>query len=504
MTFAPTAQQQDFLTALANTTSNIALVARAGCGKTSTILLAVQQEVANNPKIEISVVCYGNAIKTEIAQKLESLNIHRHRCAAATTHSLGFDLVRHAYHLSGPKAVNANKVRDIVRDMAADGSPSCRTYGQQVAKLVSLAKTEAFGFFGDRQVGDRSAWYWLADHYDVNGFDDASDMDDVISAAQTVYKRSLADTSQIDFDDMVLFPLVKNLRVRFPKDLIFVDEAQDTSRARQALIRKFVKPHTGRIVLVGDDRQAIMGFAGADADALTNMIREFDAIELPLSVTWRCPQAVVQEAQTIVRDIQFAPNAKTGTVKRMSVLPDDIKAGEAILCRNTAPLIQIAYSLIRQGKAAKVEGRDIGAGMKALATRWKVVTIDALLNKLEAYQDREVQKAMAKGQDSKVVEIEDRVETVREVCKACLAQGRKNVADVVAFIDVLFTDGEEACVKLATYHRSKGREWGTVYLYEHGTRCPSKGAKQEWQLRQERNLAYVAITRAMDTLVYVG
>ncbi len=34
----PTIQQLNFLSSLLNTTSNLALVARAGCGKTSTIM----------------------------------------------------------------------------------------------------------------------------------------------------------------------------------------------------------------------------------------------------------------------------------------------------------------------------------------------------------------------------------------------------------------------------------------------------------------------------------
>ena len=57
---------------------------------------------------------------------------------------------------------------------------------------------------------------------------------------------------------------------------------------------------------------------------------------------------------------------------------------------------------------------------------------------------------------------------------------------------------------LATYHRSKGREWPRVFLFEHAARCPSRAARQAWQQVQEANLAYVAITRAKQTLAYVN
>src|SRR5258708_34521393 len=114
-------------------------------------------------------------------------------------------------------------------------------------------------------------------------------MEGIVEAAQAIYRESLAQTGIVDFDDMILFPLIKNLRVKFGKDLIFLDEAQDLSRVRQALAKKFVKPG-GRMVVVGDDRQAIYGFSGADAAALDNLTSSLGAIKMPLSITWRCPK----------------------------------------------------------------------------------------------------------------------------------------------------------------------------------------------------------------------
>src|SRR5690606_34207643 len=220
----------------------------------------------------------------------------------------------------------------------------------------------------------------------------------MLDAAQPVYRASLAQADVIDFDDMILFPLIKNLRVRWPKDLVIVDEAQDLSRTRQALARLFVKPRTGRMVIVGDDRQAIYGFSGADAEALPNLIKSFNATALPLSVTWRCPKAVVAEAPQYVPDIVAAPEAPEGEAQAVVDLPEVMTPGaDAILCRNTAPLIGLAYKLIRAGIPAKVEGRAIGDGLKALAQRWKVTTVAGLLHRLETWEDREIAKAQVKG-----------------------------------------------------------------------------------------------------------
>ena len=499
----PTTQQAAFIDRLLHSTAHLALVARAGCGKTSTIKLGVKALVGANPRAEILVCAYNKAIADEVSGDLKKMGFDWKQVQACTAHSLGFGLLKFAFK----PAVDGNKVRKLIE---ARNEDAYLQYGSQIESLVRYAKQAGFGFFNDKAIGNASAWYELADHFDVNGLDDTSDADAVIEAAQAVYRASLAQTDVVDFDDMVLFPLVKNLRVKFTKDFIFVDEYQDISPARAALIRKWLKPHTGRMFMVGDDRQAIYGFSGADADALPNGIRDMQAEVLPLSVTWRCPRAVVALAQGLVPDIESAPGAAEGEVthlrsgEEIDALLASMGPTDAILCRNTAPLITTAYRLIRAGKPVRVEGRSIGEGLIQLARRWKVKTIDALLNRLSVYKEREVQKAMAKGNEQKVAEVEDRVETIEEICRACVAQGKTTVQDVVDFIDALFADGAENVTVLATYHRAKGREWPRVVLWEHSSRCPSKAARQDWQKAQEANLAYVAYTRAQQTLVFAG
>lgn len=494
---APTGQQSDFLDALLNTSSHLALVARAGCGKTSTILMAVDALTKSHPRAETLVCAFNKSIADEVAGKLkEAGHTDWKTVQASTLHSLGFGLLRYLFK----PQIEDKKIRKLIE---LQNEEIYSIYPSQIESLVRYAKQAGFGFFPDLPIGNVQVWHDLADHFDVNGLDDTSESEEVVAAAQHIYKESLRQTDLIDFDDMILFPLIKNLRVKFGKDFIFLDEAQDLSRSRQALARKFLKPNGGRMIVVGDDRQAIYGFTGADASALPNLISSLHATVLPLSVTWRCPKAVVKLAQTYVPDIEAAPSAPEGEVLHLNDLPDDIGITDAILCRNTAPLITTAYKLIRAGKPCKVEGRAIGEGLINLARRWKVKNIDGLITRLEAYREREVQKALAKGNEAKQEEVEDKVATMLEICQACLSKGETRTEDVVNFINNLFADGAEGVTILATYHRSKGREWPRVILWEHASRCPSRAAKQDWQLEQEDNLAYVAITRAQETLVFV-
>jgi DNA helicase II / ATP-dependent DNA helicase PcrA len=500
---ARTTQQQNFITAIvaaAGSGRSFCLVARAGTGKTHTCMELVDDYRKAHPKAEIALCAFNKSAATEIGDRLKKRGHSDWRATqASTVHALGYSLVKYTFKA----VVDEHKVSKLIE---TQNSSVYAEHRGNILDLVHYAKIEGFGFFPDAQIGDTHAWYQLAEHYDLNGFDDTTHTDTVVAAAQHIYRLSLEKTDTVDFDDQILFPLVKNLRVKFQKDLLIVDEAQDTGRARKALILKFIKHRTGVLVVVGDDRQGIYAFAGAQSDALDQFIRDRKMEVFPLTVCWRCPQSVIRHAQAIVPDIEWAPDAPEGTVSAAEALPEQMEPTDAVLCRNTAPLINAAYSLLRRGVACKVEGREIGSGLLRLVKRWEVATISAFLNKLDGYRAREVQKAQAKGSEQKIAEVNDRCDTLVHLCNVCIDRKQTRVDDLRAFIESMFADNVDTrgVVTLATYHRAKGREWNRVFLIEHAARCPSPWAKQDWQQAQESNLAYVAITRAKQSLTFVG
>jgi superfamily I DNA/RNA helicase len=337
-------------------------------------------------------------------------------------------------------------------------------------------------------------------------------VDDGIAWAKTVLKASIKQAREdgiIDFDDMLYMPLLDNVRF-FQIDWALVDEAQDTNPVRRELIRRMLKP-TGRLIAVGDPRQAIYGFTGADAESMDIIAQTFKCVTLPLTVTFRCPKAVVRVAQQWVSHIQAAETAPEGIYREISqddfnALPaGEFRVDDAILCRNTAPLVKLAMSLIRKKVACHVEGRDIAAGLVKLARRWKVKTLAALSDRLDTYLKNEMEKALAKKQEMKAQQIEDTVETLR-VFISDLKPG-DSIDTLVAVIESLFGDTEADkrpdSLTLSTIHKSKGREWARVFWYGRAKWQPSKYARQEWQQVQEDNLCYVAATRSMHELVEV-
>jgi superfamily I DNA/RNA helicase len=98
----------------------------------------------------------------------------------------------------------------------------------------------------------------------------------------------------LDFDDMIFVPL-RNGWVRAKYELVIIDEAQDMNASQLMLAMKVCKKG-GRIAVVGDDRQAIYGFRGADSNSLDRLKGELVAHELGLTITYRCPKTVVAAA----------------------------------------------------------------------------------------------------------------------------------------------------------------------------------------------------------------
>lgn len=257
----------------------------------------------------------------------------------------------------------------------------------------------------------------------------------------------------------------------------------------------------GRLIAVGDSCQGIYGFTGADNDALDVIVDQFKAVRMPLTVSYRCPKAVVKFAHQWVSHIEAHADAIEGEISfeeyNDNFLPDE---GSAILSRTTKPLVKMAFAFIRRRIACKIEGRDIGAGLVKLANKWKAAkTIDAFENRLNAFHDK--QALRLKDKPTQLQTLEDQVETLKAVMDFCREERKYQMTDVVQWIEDLFANDVKGRFVLSTIHKAKGREWNTVYWLNRVQTCPSKYAVLPWMKKQESNLCYVAATRAMKRLV---
>lgn len=490
-------QQQAFLDFCEDPNGGSAvLIAVAGAGKT-TVLLEGGKRIAGG----VAYVAYNKKIVEETDKKLAKMGIHWQKMRAGTAHSYGWG----AYRKAQPGACLAEqKVAKILDAMIVDLTDHpLEVHKPKMRKLISLAKQSMFGVL--RPIESVEAWLEMIQHYDIFDEDDGADvpLDDVIRYCQDALRMSNSDLLAIDFDDMIYMPLLKKVRF-WRHDVVMVDEAQDTNAARRALVRAMLRPG-GRLIAVGDPHQAIYGFTGADSDSLDLIQRDFSCRRMNLTITYRCPKEVVRFSQRWVSHIQAAETAPEGEVSRSTMeaflLRNDLTSGSAVLCRNTKPLVSLAFAMIRIRKPCRIEGRDVGKSLQRLMTKWKVTSLDALTSRIDAYMERERTKLLAKKMEAKLQQVEDMVDTVRVIIDQCLEEKKRNVSDAVDYVDQLFGDDVSDVMVLSTIHKSKGREWETVFWLDRAGTCPSKYARQDWQMEQEKNLMYVAATRSMGKLI---
>ncbi|UXO93789.1 ATP-dependent DNA helicase [Pseudanabaena phage Pan1] len=532
MTFKASPAQQAFYNWVETDSGNCILNAVAGAGKTTTILNGIARM-----KGKVWFGVYNKKMATEIKEKLEARKDLKartefkasDRVESSTFHSLGLSLLRSAVGKGVKVDVDEKKVERIVDRLIAEREAveqqrrdDLRDIAGAVTSIVSMAKNRGFvgpkvaAELGLTDASSTDAWMSMLETFDLLESIPEGLESTAIKFARAVLMRSNEDMTTVDMDDMVYLPLARNVRLApwHMFDWVLVDEAQDTNPTRRALARK-VMSHRARLVAVGDPHQAIFGFTGADNDSLQQIRDAFNAKELPLTVTYRCPKAVVEHARQWVSHITAHESAPEGEVLTqpygafVDSLPmiDRAHYGEtAILCRYNKYLVGLCFKMIRMGLPAKIEGRSIGEGLVKLATRWKAVkTVNGLETKLREYEEREVAKALAKQQESKADRITDEVATLLTIIERVRANNADRVEDVVACIEEIFADGVagKGLITLCSAHKSKGLEWETVYILDREALMPSKFAKQDWQVEQERNLIYVAVTRAKAKLVEV-
>ena len=500
MAFSWSEYQQAVFQFLEQQMQNLTIEAVAGSGKSTTLL-----ESARRVKGKIGIMAFNNSIAKELKGKIEKADMKG--VDAKTFHAAGFYAVRKAARAKKVE-LDDKKVNKIVDEICVK-RPDIAEFGAFIEAAVKMAKNLAFGAPGGPAMGDMTAWNHMIYHYGIDEKlpDEVEGRleDKAIPAAIHVLKKSNADTLTIDFSDMIYLPLVHNMQL-WQYDCLMVDEAQDLNLSRLLLAKKMIR-RGGRYIFVGDPRQNIYGFTGAMHDALDIIKREFRCHTLPLSVTYRSAKKIVAYAHRVVSHIQAAPNAPEGEV--LFIGGDEFTATEllptdAILCRVNAPLVTMAFSLIRRGIACKIEGREIGSGLVALVSKWKVKKLDTLKDRLATYRDREVEKAMAKDQEERADAITDKVNTLLVLVER--AESLKlDVNGLKAMIEDMFADdvSKSGLLTLCSYHRSKGREWRRVFRIDHARHCPSRFARQPHQRIAEDNLDYVATTRAISTLVEV-
>src|SRR5436309_3082721 len=118
------------------------------------------------------------------------------------------------------------------------------------------------------------------------------------------YERELALEDRIDFSDMLhrAADIVEKGVSSVPRfSHVLVDEFQDTSWSMTRLVNALVGPNRAHLFAVGDDWQAIYGFAGGDVDHIVNFESHFGpASRTMLNTNYRSPATIVEAGAALI------------------------------------------------------------------------------------------------------------------------------------------------------------------------------------------------------------
>jgi DNA helicase II / ATP-dependent DNA helicase PcrA len=465
MTHTHTDEQHAILHDAKHTSANLMISALAGTGKTST-LEAITTVLPPQP---VLYLVFNKRNATEATARMGSLTQVR------TFNSLGHRIWGSA--ISKPLSLDAKKSGTIYREIigAAPKSTVDTLWTLFTEVTEGVHKAKSLGYIPDGVSANATR---LITRASLHSAMDEVPEDLTADLIDEVLRRSikLAYKGVIDYNDQVYMPtLFGGAYPRFPT--VLVDEYQDLSPVNHHLLSRLVK---GRLIGVGDPYQNIYGFRGAKADGMAEATERYRCTELPLSISFRCPAEIVKNVHWRVP--HFRAHNPGGSVERPNTLrANDLPEDITVICRNNAPLFQLAMQLLASGRSISLAGSDIGP--RLVGTMRKLGPEDLGREGLLAAIGEWLEAKLAK---------ESKSATDTAECMRVFANASRDLGGAIAYAEHLFK--QQGRIYLTTGHKAKGLEWSNVYHLD------------PWLIRknpseQDKNLDYVISTRSSDRLV---
>lgn len=476
---------------------NAVVEACAGAGKTSTLIHCISL-IPDDKQILLT------AFNRDIVNVLTKKSKGHDNVNASTIHSLGLKILKANFPNKGfvldtfkYKSYVATNIRTL--SSIDTYRLSKKNYGRYINNIMSYVN---FGrCYMMQTIKDLD---FIEDRY---GIDTIADEKEVAIMAMEYGKSNL---DEVDYIDMIWLPNVLYCKpIGTLYDWVFVDEAQDLSVCQREIIFKCRKINT-RLVMVGDENQCLYSFASSDPESFKTLKELPNTVSLPLSVSYRCADDIIDYARDLVPTIEKNNDNRKGEILE-DVSLEDVRDGDMVLCRNNAPLMQIYVELIKQGKKTFIRGKDIGANLINVIKNTGQVELNAKLEgdglfvRLYDQMFDIINEMIGKYNITYADAVDSPIVSNKlDIIKALeiLSDGIRTSSELIDRIQSIFSDRKSGGIALSTVHKAKGLEADNVYIACKSL-MPSKNAKKEWEIIQEYNIMYVAYTRAKNRLGFL-
>lgn len=477
--FVPSKYQQDIFNVIQKESCNLVVAASAGAGKSTTILESTKL-LPDDKKVIL--VAFNKSIAEELGKKVKQ------GVKTSTLHALGYAIIKR----NNPKAkMNEDKVYDYIDKKKIRWSiPKDKiAFFNRIKRMVDLARLNWRPNFAEEDMD------FIAGNYGIDNFDNEAEY------AWEIFDLVTDDTKEFDFTDMIFMPVKNNYKF-LTYDVVYGDEIQDFSSLERDFFLRLVKKD-GRFIGVGDENQCIYFFKGSSIDSFRVLAAQPNTKILPLSISYRCSQAVTKWANELVPEMEFRPGAPMGSVVLNGSIKN-IQKNDVVLCRLNFPLVSLALEFIQKGVPVIIQGKDIGRSLIVLMQSYKSDNNQDLISKLQNKLKKLIEK-LKKKNPSKDPEIDPQVCAFSDKLSIIkiLLNKYHSVEGAAKFINDIYSDDtHKDKIVCSSIHKWKGKESQNVFIIEKQL-IPSKWARTEEEVKQERNIDFVARTRAIDKLEYV-
>ena len=545
MDFKPSTYQQDILDFfLNNPQSNMLVNALAGSGKSTTACM-----LSEHSKTSDLYIAFNASVVEEFKKKIKNP-----KTKVMTMHSLAYSIMLYNVEQeskdSGEKPKGFGSQRSK-RTVSLDNFKPHKILDEEITKrygryiefakrvflkdnyvnLYNLCRLTLTDMSSNKDVSRLIDDHVLFLYYGDEGYSapDISEITSTLKILDTKSRQQFETQGVIDFTDMlwITFNKLKYDNWEVPYwalyTNIYCDEVQDFSNIQLNFL-KFIKRTKGRYVFIGDFHQAIYNFAGANAQAFNQIPKMFAPVEtFDLPICYRCAKShlsrVNREYGIPILPCDDAPIGFVKTIDKNKI-SEYAKAGDMVISRKNKWIAEVVLDLARNGTPIFIEDKEMVEAIKRQILSSKctsVGTLEKFLQKVISNYNKKLFEIVSKnaregGHEEEhleaVAEANSKIDNTSfllEILEGYLENhaSSDSVSKFSNFIDKLLnTTPSPNCVRLCSIHKAKGLEATNVFvLNEAKINYDFRNSKE--QNIQEKNLSYIATTRAKEGLYLV-
>lgn len=478
-----TPEQVEFLNAVLFGRDHLILPSTAGSGKTSTLIEAASVL----PSPASTVYFTYNRRQERVADRLPQ------GLRASSVHAYGYRVLRVEAARSGRDTrVNVRRTDDLIRRLKYPWVQSHEIHTALAAAWDAWREDRLSSAEDLSDIERLCGWADLRPRH-AGGSRWSSQLG---TAMRDLHDVSLTDwqlTGTCDFPDMLWLILELGLQAGSLTAAI-VDEAQDFTALRTDLIDHLtgLSAGTGRLIAAGDPSQMIYSYGMIRPGTLWQLAENLGARVMPLSVSFRLPQAVGALCVALGAGLRCHEGNPVGAVICAPCGPQALgPVPTTILARTTARLLEFAALTRQSGRAANLADAQLARALATAVT--KTLSGNVLLSEIP---ERLTHSTLSPGLCRVVAQIAQ-----SHPLPGTEDTPRLNIPALLTTFEALTLPGRSGALipsahdTYLTIHAAKGREWNDVTVVWTEDLCGEPLGEHP-----ESCVTFVALSRTQHTL----